>query len=498
MTYTPPGVTVTEYSEPVVNPLLAVPASICLVGTAQGYKTRTDIITLSGTTATTLPGVPADATMTSSSIISVMDANNPGNAPSGYTDPGDYDFNETAHTIARVSGSDIADGSTVYVTYKYTPADYYFPARLDNLSDIEDRFGKAHNDAGTAINSPVSYAAQLAFENGAQDLVILPLFYNNNGTRQAPTSNQAATAATWADNFAALRDLNDINVIVPVVGQSQANVGDASQLGIIQALQDHIKFMKNEQQYVIGVVGEDSSASSSVAQKATLISHATTVAGRYGGELSEQMVYVAPSKFTRAVPSLVGGTLTVGGQYMAAAIAGMIAARPVSDSLTRKIVSGFVTVADYRTKAEKNADATAGLMVVEQRGQLILIRHAITLNTTGGAPKRELSIVRAKHRVIESVRDTLESQVIGQVVADGDAPLVVKTAVTNVLSELRQARDIVNFSDVQARVLTLDPTHVEVRFSYKPAFPINYVTVGFALDLTSGTLEETTTTAGVS
>lgn len=494
MAYTPPGVTVTEYSEPVVNPLLAVPASVCLVGLAQGYQTKTDVVTLSGTTAVTLPSVPTDATMTSESIISVMDANDPGNAPDGYVDGDDYTFDDSAHTIARDSGGDIPDGSTVYVTYTYTVSDYYYPIRMNSLADIEDRFGTAHDATGTAINSPLTYAAQVAFENGAQDLVLLPLFYSNSGTRQEPTSNQAASASTWASNFAALRDLNDINVIVPVVGQSQANVGDASQLAIIQALQDHIKFMKSEQQYVMGVVGEDSSASNSVAQKATLISHAETLSQRYGGELGESMIFVSPSKYTRAVPSVLGGTITVGGQYVAAGIAGMIAGRPVSSSLTRKSISGFESVADFRTKAEKNADAAAGLLVVEQRGQLVLVRHAITIDTTGGSAKREIGIVRAKHRVIESVRDTLESQVIGQVVADGDAPLVVKTAVTNVLSELRSARDIVAFGDVQARVLTVDPTHVEVRFSYRPAFPINYVTVGFALDLTTGTVATPTTT----
>lgn len=492
MAYTPPGVTVTEYSEPVVNPLLAVPASVCLVGRAQGYQLKTDAVTLSGTTAVVLPGVPTDATMTSGSIVSVMDASNPGIAPSGYVNNDDYDFNASAKTIARDASGSIPDNSTVYVTYKYTVKDYYYPIRLSNLADIEDRFGTAYNDAGTAINSRLTYAAQLAFENGAQDLVLLPLFYNNSGTRQEPNNTQAASASTWASNFEALRDLNDVNVIVPVVGQSESNVGDAAQLSIIQALQDHIKFMKTEQQYIMGVVGEDSSASSSVAQKSTLISHATTLAQRYGGDLAEQMIFVSPSKFTRAVPSVLGGTIAVGGQYAAAAIAGMIAGRPVSASMTRKTISGFQSVADFRTKAEKNADATAGLLVIEQRGQLVLIRHAITLDTAGGSAKREIGIVRAKHRVIESVRDTLEAQVIGQVVADNDAPLVVKTAVTNVLSELRSAGDIINFGDVQARILTIDPTHVEVRFSYRPAFPINYITVGFSLDLTTGVTTPTT------
>jgi len=496
MAYTPPGVTVQEYSEQVVSTLLAAPASICLVGRAQGYQTRTDAITLTGTTAVTLPGIPSTAVLTSGSIVSVMDAVSPGLAPEGYVSATDYVFNASAHTIARNSAGGIPDGNTVYVTYKYTPNDYYLPIRLSNLADIQNRFGNAYNNAGTAINSRLTYAAELAFENGAVDLTLLPFFYNNSGVRQEPSDVQAAAASNWAENFVALRDIPGINIIVPVVGQSDASVGDSNQLGVIQALQDHIKFMNTEQQYIVGIVGEDSSASSSVAQKATIINHAGVISGRYGGGLAEQMVIVSPSKFTRSVPTTSGGTLTVGGQYMAAAIAGMIAGRDVSSSLTRKLVSGFASVADLRTKADKNADATAGLTVIEQRGLSIVVRHGITLNTTGGTAKREISVVRAKHRVVESVRDTLESQIIGQVIADGQAPIAVQMAVINVLDQLRSANDIVSFQNVQARALTTDPTVIEVRFAYRPSFPVNYINVGFSLDLTSGTTTPQTTQVG--
>lgn len=496
MAYTPPGVKVTEYTEPVVNPLLAAPANVCLIGQAQGTQQRTDVVTLTGTTAVTLPSVPADATMTSGSIISVMDANNPGVAPSGYVQGDDWALNATAHTIARVVDTEIPDGTTVYVTYTFTPADYYYPIKFDNLGDIEDRFGTAYNSAGTAVNSRLTYAAQIAFENGAQELTLLPLFYNNNGTRQAPTANQAAAASTWASNYEALRDFTDINIIVPVVGQSDANVGDSTQLALIQALQDHLKYMVTEQQYIFGIVGEDSSASSSVAQKAIIRTHATTVAGRYNGDLAEQMIFVSTSKFTRATPSL-GGSIYVGGQYVAAAIAGMLAGQPVSAPITRKMLSGFTSVADYRSKADKNADAEVGLTVVEQRGQAVMVRHGITLDVNSGSARREISIVRAKHRVIESVRDTLETQVIGKVIADDAAPIVVRTAVTNVLSNLRFVNDIVDFGSVSSRTLTLDPTTIEVRFSYRPSFPVNYINVGFSLDLTTGALQTTNTTAEV-
>lgn len=495
--YVPPGVSVTETIDPSIAPLLAIPASIGLVGVAQGLITKTDIVTLAGEASVTLPGVGKTDVMTTNSIVKVTNAVTPSLSEDGYDEGDDgYLFDADAHTIARGPDADIAvlpDPATLYVTYTYTPADYFSPIRLDNMSDVENRFGSAYNATGTAINSVLSYGAAIAFENGASDVVLQPLFYNNSGTKQQPDATQAASPSVWADNFANLRDINDINILVPVVGQSAANVSDAVQLQIIQAAQDHVKFMKNQQEYLIVVAGEDSSASSAVGQMVTLRTHAQTLAGRYGGELAEDTVLVSPSKYTRFLPTASAQQLVLGGQYAACAIAGMIASRSIAQSLTRKTISGFSSVAERREKADKNADAAAGLLVVEQKGGAVQVRHAITVNTTGGAAKREISVVRAKHRVVESVRETIETQIIGQVVADGDAPLVVRSAVIAVLEELRLQGDLVDYGDVQARTKSLDPTEIEVRFSYRPAFPVNYVSIGFSLDLTTGDVDVAST-----
>lgn len=495
--YVPPGVTVTETVDPSISPLLATSNSICLVGLAKGTITKTDAVTLNGEEAVTLPGIEESDVMTTESIISVVDAITPsisealedGVYPTGGKG---YEFDKSAHTIARGEESEIPDKSTVYVTYTYTPADYFSPVRMGSLSDVTARFGNIYDATGTSINSVLSYGAALAFENGAQEIVLQPLFKNNSGTKQQPNSTQAAEASVWADNFANLRDINAINILVPVVGQSASNVSDAVQLQIIEAAQDHVKFMKTQQQYIMLIAGEDSSVSTSVAQMGTLRTHAVTLADRYGGDLSEQTVLITPSKFFRFTPTADSTQIPLGGQYMACAIAGMISSRNVSQSLTRKVVSGFSAVGERRTLADKNADAAAGLLVIETKAAAIQIRHGITINTTGGSAKREISVVRAKHVVVESVQETIETQIIGQIIADGDAPLIVSSAIISVLEELRLANDIVEYSDVQAAIATLDPTEIDVRFSYRPAFPVNYVKVNFSLNLTQGTIQDTT------
>lgn len=489
LAYRPPGVSVDETVTPQISPLLAAPALVCLVGPTQGYQTRTDQITLTGTTAVALPGLPAGASL--SAVTSVKDALDPTKGAtdgSGYVVTTDYTVQLPGGTITRVGAGGIADGRVVNVTYQYIPSDYFQPIRLYDIGSIESRFGSGLNAAGTAINSPVSYAAAIAFENGADSVVVQPLFVraipgDPTSARSQPNATQIATASTWSDTLYVLRDIEDINVIVPVIGQSTANVGDATQLSIEQTVQDHLAFMQGQDEYIIALFGEDSSASNTVAQQATLQTHASTLRGRYAGVLAEQTVLVSPSKFSRSLPN--GVVLSVGGQYAAAGISGMLASRPTSSALTRKVISGFSAVTDGRSLSAKNADAAAGLFVIEQKGGIVLVRHSITLDQTTSA-RRELSVVRAKHRMIESVKDTIDRQIIGQIIADANATQTVSATVTAVLEQLRLNRDLVDYSAVDARLLSLDPTTIQVRFSYRPSFPLNYVDIQFSVDLTQG------------
>jgi hypothetical protein len=95
--------------------------------------------------------------------------------------------------------------------------------------------------------------------------------------------------------------------------------------------------------------------------------------------------------------------------------------------------------------------------------------------------------------MILSVMQTIDQNIIGQVVADNNAPLVIESAIRSVLQTLVDDRDIVGYSDVVATVKDVNPTIIDVTFSYRPAFPVNYVNVSFAVDLTSGSLTLTNT-----
>lgn len=575
LAYKPPGITIEELASPSVNSILAVPATIGIVGLSQGYTTKTvdvsvgpnpasaindaaginasavsvtldsatnypasgvvkigsELIGYSGKTSTTLTGltrglygstaathadnavvnlvsvitVPAGSTFQtvsgSQSFISVKDTLNPtkGSAPNngGYLEDTDFDANVTPNsasvTIQGLAG-DLDDvGSVLRIVYRYLPDNYFSAIRLDSQAAVEARFGSAYaSDAvgnATGIGSAVSYAANLAFENGATDVIIQPLFAlttpsNPDSVRLQPSNS--ATDTQWEATLTSLRDIEDINLLVPAVGQSDTGVGNTSQLNILQKVQDHVAFMKTQGQYVIAIVGEDGGDSSDVVDAARLRADASLLRDRHGSEVAENIVFVSPARFSKPLPQNTAQDLIIGGQYVAAAIAGMIASRAVFSPLTRRQVSGIKAVLDPRDRAAKDQDANAGLLVVEQRGLAVQVRHGITLDNSSTA-RRELSIVRAKHRMIESIRATLDAN-LPIVAVDNDTPTILKTIIIGVLEGLKGRRELVDYSNVQARVLLTDPTTGEVRFSYRPAFPLNNVDILFSIDLTSGTI----------
>jgi len=437
---------------------------------------------------------------------------------------------EASHSANTISGTTysikqgfvIPENRIVYVKYKYTPAKYFYPytATANEFSNIEKRFGDAFKDDGVTVNSPLTLAAKIAIENGARDLILQPLFKSADPieglmpSRQQPTSAESITTSNvWDKSFRSLQSVENVGMIVPVIGQTD-NYGfgsdgvttpatvlnNSAQLSILTSLQGHIAFMDSEyDQLVIGIIGEDSTNSTTVTttpDRTTLTSHLTALQSYSfnSKNYAERIVFIAQTDFRR--PSTISSTTEVklGGQYAAAAIAGKLASYEPQISLTRKTIAGFKSVEDTRTKRLKTVDSGAGFFVIEQNpiDGTVIVRHALTADNTSVA-KSELNSVRAKHYMINSLRRTIDTQVIGQVIADETAPITIASTVGATLRTLQDDGVIVQFDSVQAQIDSIDPTQIGIRFNYRPAFAINYVNIKFSVDLTSGVTNLTTT-----
>lgn len=438
-------------------------------------------------------------------VISVYSATNPAegeNEGKGFKEykagVGAYKVDKEAGAVIRISGGLIKANQIVNVTYTYVPAGYYNPIRLFNFNEVQNRFGNAlEKNKGGEYTSPLSLAAQKAFESGAGNLILQPLFHLSSGTEpeyneagfiinaEQPTAAQAAEAKTWEGTFKALNLVEAIDLIVPVVGQAMKEVKDSVMNSIISAVLGYEQYRAIEEQFIYGVFGEDSTTGEALESK--LWEHARNIRSYSGGALASQNILINGGNFGISLPE--GGEAQIGGQYMAAAVAGAMASRPVASSLTRKGITGFTKVRDLRTPAQKNEDAGEGLMVIEQiKGGQIRCRHAISLDNTHGASRSEVSVVRAKFLMVESVKETLENQIIGQIIADGNSPIIVRSAIVGVLSALQSAGDLVDFKTPVVAIASLEPTTITASFSYRPAFTLNYIDIVFALDLSSQTV----------
>jgi hypothetical protein len=533
--YTPPSATVTELTSPSVNPLIAPSANICLIGLAGNYTTTsnpisvTDTVILQGTNPVTLPTIALlnnNAQLVA--VSKVLDVLNPsvGTPPgSGYVATTDYVINAgegppqgTAGTIARASGSGIPDGGIVSVSYTYIPSDYYSPIRLFDIGSVEQRFGDSwatgvSSTTGSiydvGVNSQLSMAARLAFENGAQSVICQPLFARstpgNPGTTPVPPSGTAiGSSGTWSDTLYSLRSIRNIDVIVPVIGQDNNNVSDSSMLAIFGAVQAHLAYMNSNQEYIIALFGEDGTIEGPGAIGANGVAtglmntvrnvHAPYLQSSYGNALSGQCVLINNTVFQRAVPGL-NTTINLGGQYAAAALAGALSARAVSQAMTRQPLLGFQSVTDPRTPQDKNLDAGAGLMVIEQVNGVVRCRQQTTLDIQNVPQRSELSVVRSKFVMMQSVQATLDDQIIGNIIADANSPLIVRSAISSVLSLLQQQQVIVGYTNVTAQLSSLNPTTITASFAYQPAFPVNFIKVTFSMDLTTGQISVSESTA---
>ena len=392
------AITFTSGSAPTATQIKNALAGLSTIGTGNVDVTGTAgagpwTVEFKGALVGDVPQLTATGTLTTGGTSTIT---------TGTTTPGAFNLtgctrnvNGTVKSVHNLEspvtrGFTIPNNNAVSASYTYTPENYYKPyeATGSNFTDISNRFGDAFESDGVTVNSPLTLAAQIAIENGANRFLLQPLFYTTDlpstpmVTRNQPTNAQAVLPATWESTFASLRGSENIGVIVPVVGQthaysygsdaSTALLNDATQKQIIQKLQQHIAYVSSEnQQNVIGVFGEDSTDAApdattvatypTYADRSVLINNMSVLQGYVSNNTSynQQLVYVGQTKFKRA--SSTGGTVdaVLGGQYAAAAIAGMISSVNVSTSLTRRSVAGFKSISDTRTKAQKTADSGA-------------------------------------------------------------------------------------------------------------------------------------------
>lgn len=352
----------------------------------------------------------------------------------------------------------ISTGDVVTIQYNYADVDYWQPTLFSDFNDIVDKYGDAFDSSGN-IDSKLSFAAKMSILNGATQIVAAPI-------------PESPSQSDWEDALLKLEDDEDGNIIVPLTGSTS----------IFSLVNAHITKTKQRNMFKTAILGMDGSGTA--VSKETLRAQAESIGS--DASVGSSVCLVSPAIFSY-FNSFLNTNVSIGGQYVAAALAGMHSSRSVAESLTRKQIAGLSSVSESRTTVEKNIDAGSGLLVVEQIPSTgsIRVRHEIT-TTPEDINKREFSVALQRNNMIKRVSQSIDENIIGQIYADSAAPGKVAALVDQILRGLVNAGELTSYTGLSAKVSNNDPTLVEVRWQYKPVYTVQYVQITFGINLSGG------------
>jgi hypothetical protein len=369
---------------------------------------------------------------------------------------------------AATSGTDLAmvpyvdpfgiqPGDVVQVSYRYTNAKQFEVWSLYDYDDVRDLYGEPFSPDGT-IQSEISLAAKIAFLNGAS--VVLTCAVD-------PDAN-ANIEESYQDALNLFRDEDQIAIIVPANGDQYLH----------ELVRQHVSSQsenKYERRAVLGIDGSSGSVDTG-----TRTGYAELVR-------DERIAMVSPSRFTHYAPEL-GREVVLGGQYMAAAVAGRSVSQIAAMPLTRKAIYGFSGVDENppQREGEKDLETQNGLLVIEKtRRNQIQVRHGVTTNPTD-LLTREWSIIGQRDVMVYRIRDFLDADgLIGMPIYDTTL-IQVKASAEAALVSLVRDQIIVGYQNLKVRQIGTLPDVIEVRYEWKPAYPLNYIVVRYSVAVMTG------------
>ena len=479
--YMPPGL----YTEAVNGPQLAVggssPTSVGIFGKAVGYQTHVESVefkpdTLSEGDEATRTASPTRQLAMKGIILDSLKVRNPASAED-YVVDADYfvDVNtgsdatssrDDLYTLRRsIESNQIKEGDILEVSYRYTDEEYFLDRTFWDFDDVRDAYGPSFDVEGRIV-SELTLAARLAFQNGASSVVCVAVDPENP---EMPTSDEYRQA------LKKLGDNPDISVVVPASGDQQLHVDVLS----------HVNQQSNgqfERRAIVGRDGSESSVSSS-----QMIQNASAIRSR-------RVAMVSPSSMLYFSPE-ANKEVRIGGQFLAAALAGLSVSQRPSVPLTRKRILGFADIGRRAPETEKSLESQNGLLVAEKtREGQIRVRHGVTTDPDTYLD-REWSITGQEDAMLYRLRQFLDNnQIIGGVI--NDITLVtIKATVDSTLQSLVTDQTINGYTDLKVRQLGTQPDVVEVRFAWNPAMPLNYIVVRYSVNVTTGEIGGSDSTA---
>lgn len=277
-------------------------------------------------------------------------------------------------------------------------------------------------------------------------------------------SDGTTTTQDWTTAIAALQT-QECNVVVPT----------SDQAAIHAAVLAHVQFMsdtgrKPRVAIVGGAFGEYAPASPVPT---------SVITARVPALNSQRAMLVSPGvKYF----DVNGNLQTKGAPFLAALIGGMAAAVPAGTPLTHKYISNIQGLEINFTPADEQALLLGGVAPVEfvQNKGFRIVQSKTTWLGAANFGKNEFSTVMAIDAVVRRIQDTLDDQLVGQIVS----PITLAQAVSITETVLMQAQtDNLIVGDTNSPAFknisssTAGGDTIRVQFQMSPAIPANYILV---------------------
>lgn len=365
----------------------------------------------------------------------------------------------------------IEDGEIVQIRYRYADADYYQQFPVTSFRDVIARYGESF-DENDEVN-PMSFASEIIYTNASAGVQVICVPVNPNATG----SKEVASLADWQVAIESV-NTNDVGILCETSGL----------LDVQSNLVSHVRTSYNENTSYLTFVGRD--GTKEVLESERDIDEVTRNSLRaYARSFNYRRVLVASTEACDGVSiansSLTGARKRVGNQYLACALAAIVASNTPQTPLSRQVVSGLRGSLANAPERFLTEDTTAGLCVVETSGGLQKVRHGVSTEF-GNIITREISIQRAQDFLLKSLKSALDSNIIGRV-REPNVDFLVSGVASDVLSRFTTAGVISGYSPPEVIEDSTDPTHLIVRFDYVPTFMINTITLEFAVTNAGGT-----------
>jgi len=449
MTYTPPSVHVTSIAN---NRIINIDEDAripCIIGEGPSTRTVTD-------TAITRGSGGYDVLPNSGSAVGYITLSSvspyPGAAAS-YSSWEGYHSTSGSSSIywGGTAGSTAPrEGEVYYASYTYAvPSDQYDPQLFVDSEDVKAFYGAESTGTGK-----LTVAANMALENGAPAVMCIQIQGN------------PAVTANWSTALDKLKKKSSIAYVVPITS------GSAIQnLAIAHCEIESNPDIGHERECIIG-------ADSTVTTAQNFVDKADALDNK-------KVILVAPDADVERTPSL-----TLGGEYIAAALSGLITGQDkIIKPVTGKQIVGFTIPDDQYEPYDMNRMANAGVCVIYAKSGVNKVRHAITTDTSN-ADNREISVVAADDLVRRITRNSLNEAYLGKgIVISESTPAAVAATVKSIWNSLVRDGLISSYGTkndpttgevaITASQDSSEPTRINVTGSVKFLYPLNYINVSF-------------------